>query len=87
MTAKAPFLLSRLMVTTAASGVLTAKKAAVEIGNGYTNANYKLVADNTTVNGYEINDEGINTNSTMWGNKNSMGTDALDVIIDGVDVY
>ncbi len=69
------------------SGVLTAKKAAVEIGNGYTNANYKLVADNTTVNGYEINDEGTNTGSTLWGNKNSMGTDTLDVIIDGVDAY
>lgn len=69
------------------SGVLTTKKAAVEIGNGYTNANYKLVADNTTVNGYEINDEGTNTGSTLWGNKNSMGTDTLDVIIDGVDAY
>ncbi len=68
-------------------GGLTAKKAAVEIGNGYTNANYKLIANQVTVNGYEINDTGLNTASTLWGNKNAMGTDTLDVIIDGVDVY
>ena len=38
-------------------------------------------------NGYEINDKGINTGSTLWANKNSMGTDKLNVVVDGVDVY
>ena len=33
------------------------------------------------------NDKGINTGSTLWANKNSMGTDKLNVVIDGVDVY
>ena len=47
----------------------------------------ELIVNNTVVNGYEINDKGINTGSTLWGNKNSMGTDKLNVVIDGVDVY
>ena len=38
-------------------------------------------------NGYEINDKGINTGTTLWGNKNYMSTDNLNVVVDGVDVY
>ena len=68
------------------NGGLTDLKAAVEIGNDY-GASYELIVNNTVVNGYEINDKGINTGSTLWGNKNSMGTDKLNVVIDGVDVY
>ncbi|MBO5316281.1 MAG: hypothetical protein J6B48_07630 [Clostridia bacterium] len=68
------------------NGGLTDKKAAVEIGNDY-NKSYELIVNNTTVNGYEINDKGINTGTTLWGNKNSMGTDKLNVVVDGVDVY
>ena len=67
-------------------GGLTDKKAAVEIGNDY-NKSYELIVNNTVVNGYEINDKGINTGTTLWGNKNSMGTDKLNVVVDGVDVY
>lgn len=67
-------------------GGLTDLKAAVEIGNDY-NSSYELIVNNTVVNGYEINDKGINTGSTLWGNKNSMGTDKLNVVVDGVDVY
>lgn len=67
-------------------GGLTALKAAIEIGNDY-NKSYELIVNNTTVNGYEINDAGINTGTTLWGNKNSMGTDKLNVVVDGVDVY
>ena len=67
-------------------GGLTDKKAAVEIGNDYGKT-YNLIVNNTTVNGYEINDKGINTGTTLWGNKNSMGTDKLNVVVDGVDVY
>ena len=68
------------------NGGLTDLKAAIEIGNDY-NKSYELIVNNTVVNGYEINDKGINTGSTLWANKNSMGTDKLNVVIDGVDVY
>ena len=68
------------------NGGLTDLKAAIEIGNDYGKS-YTLTVNNTTVNGYEINDKGINTGSTLWANKNSMGTDKLKVVVDGVDVY
>lgn len=67
-------------------GGLTDLKAAIEIGNEYSKS-YILVVNNTVVNGYEINDKGINTGTTLWANKNSMGTDKLSVTIDGVKVY
>ena len=67
-------------------GGLTDKKAAIEIGNDY-DASYELIVNNTTVNGYEINDTGINTGTTLWANKNSMGKDKLNVVVDGKDVY
>ena len=68
------------------NGSLTDLKAAIEIGNDYGKS-YTLTVNNTTVNGYEINDKGISTGTTLWANKNSMGTDKLNVVIDGVDVY
>ncbi len=60
-------------------------KAAIEIGSSpYSTATtYKIAANNCTVNGFEKN----NSTSALWGNKNSMDTDHLDVIIDGIDVY
>lgn len=61
-------------------------KAAIEIGNDYGKS-YELIVSNTVVNGYEINDKGISTGTTLWANKNSMGTDKLNVVVDGVDVY
>mgnify|MGYP000475426288 CR=1 FL=1 len=67
-------------------GGLTDLKAAIEIGNDYDKS-YTLVVNNTVVNGYEINDKGINTGTTLWANKNSMGTDKLSVTVDGVKVY
>ena len=67
-------------------GGLTDLKAAIEIGNDYGKS-YTLVVNNTVVNGYEINDKGINIGTTLWANKNSMGTDKLSVTIDGVKVY
>ncbi|MBO5247861.1 MAG: hypothetical protein J6B54_01000, partial [Clostridia bacterium] len=68
------------------NGGLTDLKAAIEIGNDYGKS-YELIVNNTVVNGYEINDKGINTGSTLWANKNSMGQDKLNVVVDGVDVY
>ncbi len=67
-------------------GGLTDLKAAIEIGNDYGKS-YELIVDNTIVNGYEINDKGINTNSTLWANKDSMSQSRLNVVVDGVDVY
>ena len=71
------------------NGGLTAKKAAIEIGDAPYGATptYNVTVSRTTVNGYEINDQGINTGTTLWGNKNSMPTDRLNVIVDGVNVY
>lgn len=71
------------------NGGLTSKKAAIEIGDAPYDATptYNVTVSGTTVNGYEINDEGFNTGTTLWGNKNSMPADRLNVKIDGVDVY
>ena len=68
------------------NGGLTDLKAAIEIGNDY-NKSYELIVNDTVVNGYEINDKGINTGTTLWANKNSMPQDKLNVVVDGVDVY
>ena len=71
------------------NGGLTAKKAAIEIGDapyGKT-PTYNVTVSGTTVNGYEINDQGYNTGTTLWGNKNSMPKDRLNVTVDGVKVY
>ncbi|MBQ3221479.1 MAG: hypothetical protein IJB34_05915 [Clostridia bacterium] len=67
-------------------GGLADLKAAIEIGNDY-GTSYTLTVTNTKVNGYEINDKGINTGTTLWANKNSMGKDKLSVIVDDVKVY
>jgi hypothetical protein len=68
------------------NGGLTDLKAAIEIGNDY-NTSYELVVNQATVNGFEINDKGINTGTTLWANKNSMPKEKLNVVVDGVDVY
>lgn len=68
------------------NGGLTDKKAAIEIGNDY-NKSYELIVNDTTVNGYEINDKGISTGTTLWANKNSMDKDHLHVVVDDVVVY
>lgn len=70
-------------------GGLTSKKAAIEIGDAPYGATptYNVTVSGTTVNGYEINDEGINTGTTLWGNKNSMPAERLNVTVDGVNVY
>ena len=71
------------------NGALTSKKAAIEIGDAPYGATptYNVTVSGTTVNGYEINDEGYNTGTTLWGNKNSMPADRLNVTVDGKEVY
>ena len=70
-------------------GGLDSKKAAIEIGDSpYENKpTYNVTVSNTKVNGYEINDEGINTKTTLWGNKNSMPDERLNVTVDREVVY
>lgn len=71
------------------NGGLTSKKAAIEIGDAPYGATstYNVTVSGTTVNGYEINNEGFNTGTTLWGNKHSMPAERLNVTIDGVNVY
>lgn len=71
------------------NGGLTSKKAAIEIGDASYGATptYNVTVSGTTVKGYEINNEGFNTGTTLWGNKNSMPAERLNVTIDGVNVY
>ena len=71
------------------NGGLTSKKAAIEIGDASYGATptYNVTVSGTTVSGYEINNEGFNTGTTLWGNKNSMPAERLNVTIDGVNVY
>ena len=70
-------------------GLENAMKAAIEIGDSpYDDKpTYNVTVSNTSVNGYAINDEGISTGTNLWGNKNSMPKDRLNVTIDGTDVY
>lgn len=68
------------------TGVLPDLKAAIEIGDDYGKS-YELIVNNVVVNGYEENDKGIPTGTTLWANKNSMGTDKLNVVVDGVEIY
>ena len=67
-------------------GLVDELKAAIEIGNDY-GTSYELIVNNTIVNGYAVNTKGINTGTTLWGNKHSMGKDKLNVVVDGEDVY
>ena len=58
-------------------------KAAIETGNDY-DATYTININNCEVNGFDVNSV---SGSNVWGNKNSMAADKLNVIIDNVDVY
>ena len=68
-------------------GGLDSKKAAIETGKDDNSVSYNLIVNKTVVNGYEINDTGINTGTTLWANKNSIGVGELNVVVDGIDVY
>ena len=61
-------------------------KAAIETGSDYGES-FTININNVTVNGFDVNPNGISTGSTIWANKNSMPTDRLNVVIDGVDDY
>ena len=63
-------------------GLIDLKKAAIEIGDDY-GSSYVLIVNKTVVKGFAINDEGIDTKTNLWANKNSMGKDKLSVTVDG----
>ncbi len=56
---------------------LDTKKAAVELGNNPAKTSaYNVKFTGCTVNGFAVNDEGISTGSTFWGNKDSMNKES-----------
>ncbi len=68
-------------------GTYVDPKAAVETGsnggNTATSNKYNLTFNNCITSGFETN----NSTDVLWGNKNSMDTDHLNVVINGADVY
>ncbi len=63
-------------------GTLATDKAAIETGINTADSKHTLIINNCTVNGFAPN----NSNSALWGNKNSMDKDHLSVVIDGQSV-
>lgn len=61
-------------------------KAAIETGSDYGES-FTININNVTVNGFDVNPNGIPTGSNIWANKSSMPQERLNVVIDGVDVY
>ena len=70
-------------------GLENAMKAAIEIGDSpkADKPTYNVTVSNTKVNGYAINEDGISTGTPLWGNKNSMPDERLNVTVDGDVVY
>lgn len=68
-------------------------KAAIETGVDNGNTKYTININNCTVNGFDTTTQntvtygGTNLGSNIWGNKNLITADNLDVKIDGVEVY
>ncbi|MBQ3180356.1 MAG: InlB B-repeat-containing protein, partial [Firmicutes bacterium] len=69
------------------NGGLSDLKAAIETGADDKNRKYIINVTDTKVNGYEINDKGLNTGSTLFGNKNSLVGDQLIVFVDDFQVW
>ena len=72
-------------------GTIT-NKAAIEVGNTY-GSRYSLTISETVVNGFAVTEakspfvDGTELGTNVWGNKNYMTKDNLNVVIDGTDVY
>ncbi len=66
-------------------GTYTSKdKAVVETGDFGGACKYNIEINNCTITqGFETN----NSTSALWGNKDNMSTDRLNVVINGADVY
>ncbi len=68
-------------------------KAAIETGVDNGNTKYTIKINDTKVNGFDVTGQnavtygGTNLGTNVWGNKNLITAENLDVIIDGVTVY
>ena len=83
------------------TGANSIQKAAIETGDDYNCKTYDLFITNTTVDGFAVTEDktqtlkdtfgyeygGSDFGTNLWGNKYLMGTDKLNVVIDGVDVH
>ncbi len=80
--------LNNCMLTS--DGTVDTEKAAIETGtnggNTATSNRYNITVNDCTVVGFGINPKGINTGTTVYGNKNSMDADHLSVVINNVNV-
>lgn len=71
------------------------QKAAIETGDDYNRLSYDIFISNITVEGFSVTEDktsdfnygGTNFGTNVWGNKYLMGTDKLNVVIDGQEVY
>ncbi len=68
-------------------------KAAIETAANAATVQHTLNINNCTVNGFDVTGQsgngfgGTDLGTNVWGNKNLMTTDNLDVFIDGTEVY
>lgn len=68
-------------------------KAAIETGVDNGNTKYTININNSKVNGFDVTGKntttygGTSLGTNVWGNKNLITADNLDVIIDGTEVY
>lgn len=59
-------------------------KAAIETGDDWGTVKYTININSCEVNGFDVN---AISGSNVWGNKNSMSAENLNVFIDNVEVY
>lgn len=77
------------------TGTNDTQKAAIETGDDYNCHSYDIFITNITVEGFAVTEDktssfnygGSDFGTNVWGNKYLMGTDKLNVVIDGIDVY
>ncbi len=73
-------------------GLVDEKKAAIETGANANTVKHTLKIDNCTVKGFAVTEEktgfgGDNLGTYVWGNKNLITAENLNVFVDGTEVY
>ncbi len=75
------------------NGGLNATKAAIEAAANQATVQHTININTCTVNGFAVTSQeatthgGTNLGTNVWGNKNLMTADKLNVFIDGTEVY
>ncbi|MBR3805744.1 MAG: hypothetical protein IKJ13_02755 [Clostridia bacterium] len=75
------------------NGTTDLKKAAIETGVDNADTKYNIYINNSEFNGFSVTTQNATTyggsdlGTNVWGNKNLLTTDKLNVVIDGVDVH